>query len=241
MAKKDDKKQYKIPNPINKLAKFVQDNMDSLYQRTYFNQPTNKKDLYNIKTNVDDAINKIISNNIDNTGIPNISSLYRRVDDAQKDKSTINKVSEIFNDEKLMNNIMTTYTQNAYLNELDNEIDVVCKYVPRLLEALDTRKDNVLSADHFSKDFININDNLSITENPDFYKRMEDLKDQYDLQELLEETYDRASKYGEEFLYIVPYKKALSRLLNTKSGTTVAKVNSETAQILTEGAEPYPF
>ena len=38
--------------------------------------------------------------------------------------------------------------RNRYLVEVDAEIDAVCKYFPELVEALDVKKEGVLSADH---------------------------------------------------------------------------------------------
>ena len=49
-----------------------------------------------------------------------------------------------------------------------------------------------------------------------FTDRVESMKKKYKLQELFDQAYDDASKYGEKFIYIVPYKKALKKLLDQK-------------------------
>lgn len=222
----------RIPSGIKKLATSLQGNIERLYQTTYFSKPTNQNDLSTIKINIDKSIDNIITNNLNNVGIPNISKLYSRLFDTQTDSSVSSAIIDMFDDKLMMENILTSYMQNRYLKDLDNEIDVVCKYMPKLLEALDTRKDNVLSADHFSKDFINISNNSNITTNASFGERVDDMKERYDLAELFENAYDNAAKYGEQFIYIVPYKKAMSKLMASKAGTTMSKVQMENGVIV---------
>ena len=45
------------------------------------------------------------------------------------------------------------------VRDMDREIDVVCKYMPKLEQALDIKEDHVMSADHFNQDSIEINVN----------------------------------------------------------------------------------
>lgn len=242
MAKNDKNDKPRVSGPIIKLAKSVQSNLDKLYQNTYYSSNSNLKDLNTIKANIDKSIDNIITNNINNVGIPNISKLYLRLKKTQGDKSIAKNITDLFDDRQMMDTILSTYMQNTYLKDMDNEIDVVCKYMPKLLEALDTRKDNVLSADHFSKDFITICNSSNVSKENTFNDRINTIKKKYKLAELLEDTYDRASKYGEEFIYIVPYKKALAKLLKTKGGTTMtSKMNMEQATIVTESGIEKPF
>ena len=115
-----------------------------------------------------------------------------------------------------MNNVLAIYTQNTLVRDIDREIDMVCKYMPKLQDALDTRREHVLSADHFNKESIvirsvtqNSSDDSSIANN------IKTLKEKYDLSKLLDEdVYRPADKYGEAFVYIVPYKRAIETLIS---------------------------
>lgn len=236
---KSDKNTTRVPSRLKKLVNGIQSNMDTLYTSTYLNSPRNSKDLSNITSDINKSIDNIINNNMNTTGLPNISKLYSRLMDAQKDKKIIKDIREVFEDDSLMGSVMGSYMQNKYLKDLDYEIDTVCKYMPELLEALETRKDNVLSADHFSKDFINVTNDMNTSNMTIFADRIESIKDRYDLQNLLEDIYDNASKYGEQFVYIVPYKKALAKLLANKTNTMMGVVQTESGQILTEGQDPF--
>ena len=106
---------------------------------------------------------------------------------------------------------------------MEREIDTVCKFMPKLEEALDVRKDNVISSDHFNKDFLNIIASSNIAKSEEFSKNIDFLKKQYKLNELFSDTYDEAAKYGEKFLYIIPYSEAVSKLLEdkVKDGATI--------------------
>jgi hypothetical protein len=205
---------------INKLLGFIQTGMDDLYNDTYLSSIETKRDLDNIKNNIEDSIDSMLSNTSDSMGIPDITRMYTRMKlkDMQGDSSVNNAVIDLFNDQSLMSSLMTMSTENKYLIEYDREIDTVCRYMPKLEEALDAKKDNVLSADNFSKDFISVKNSTSKNKEATFNKRIEEIKDKYELDTLFEDIYSNASKYGEQFVYIVPYKQALSRLMMQKQG-----------------------
>ena len=94
---------------------------------------------------------------------------------------------------------------------------MICKFMPKLEDALEIMKDNVLSSDNFTKDFINITSGRT---DKNYLVKFNDrailLRDKYDIQDLFEDIYMKTSKYGEYFLYEVPYKKAYERLLVRK-------------------------
>ncbi len=202
---------------ITNLAKNIQTGIEDLYTKTYFSDPTNKNDLNHLKSNIDLSVDKIINNNLNITGSPNISTLYSRMElsRAQKDQKVIRELEDVFSDQSLMDSVMSQYSLNKYLKDFDNDIDTLCKYMPQLEEALDIKKDNVLSADHFSKDFLTVKSEIA-SENKDFSERVKEIKRNYKLLELCEEAYDNTARYGEQFIYIVPFEKALSRLLRNK-------------------------
>ena len=236
--KADDQKQTKR---VNKLANFIQSNIDKLYQTTYYSSPTNKKDLDNIKAKIDDSIGAIVSNNMDSIGMPNISKMYSRIFEKQKfnDQEANSKLQEMLSDKALVDSTIATFAQNSKLADLDNKIDTIIKYMPKLQEALDVRKDNVLSADHFNKDYITIANSDTIDTSETFSKRLKEIKDKYKLLEFFEEVYDDTAKYGEQFVYAVPYKNAISKLLQSKANTQVytATLSTESGSIISEVAD----
>ena len=227
-----ERERSKIPTIIKKLADAVSTNMNDLYSKTYFSSPSNKNDLLATKYKINKTIDDIISNNMDLVGIPNITSLFNRLDAVQKDPISNKKIVDMFSDRQLMDGLISTYIQNKYMRDYDDEIDTVLKYCPKLAEALEVRKDNVLSADHFSKDFIDVSDDMNVQDDTVFMKRCSDIKDIYNLSERVEEWYIKAATYGEAFVYIVPYHKAIARLLANKNNlNTQAPLQESTISI----------
>ena len=201
---------------INKLMQNVQGSIAGMYTKSYYNRPTNLADIKDIKDRLNNSINTITSRNLDTIGEPNISKLLNRAQKAMVGDKSFNKsIEDFFSDSASMDALLQTYMENKYLVDLDQEIDVICKYMPKLLEALDTKKDNVLSADHFAKDFIFLANSTSV-EDSIFSERIKNMKDKYELLTNVETWYNNASKYGEQFLYIVPFKRAIGQLLDNK-------------------------
>lgn len=221
MAKTEEKNKdgnFKIPSRIKKLMNTVQVNLDKLYTNTNYSPKDNIKSLDSIKKSIDQSIDNIYDNNMASTGISNLSMLYsRKLYTAQNDKTNVKNVVSLFEDDKLLESMMSTHMSNTNIRELRNEIDAICKYMPKLEEALDVRKDNVLSADHFSKEFLNAVNTSNVSNDESFKENMDSLKKKYNLAEELEQLYDDVSKYGEEYFYIVPYKDAFSKLLQNKN------------------------
>jgi len=236
-----DDKQIRL-GPIKRLANLIQGNNDALYKTTYYSDPTNRQQLQALKTDITNTIKDIMTNSTDNTGQPNISKLYERLLlGFQNDKSTVDDFERIFSDNDFVNNLTASYLDNRWVRAVDMEIDEILKYMPKLQEALDTITDNVLSADSFSKDFLNIKNTLSNgdTTTEQFDKNVEDLKKDYKLLKLIKEIYEDTSKYGECFIYCVPYDKAIQKLLNKKfdNRNVVVKTNFGEGTIITESAE----
>lgn len=221
---------------INNLVVNIRNNMDNLYKNTYFTQANNKKDLKNIKMDIDNSIDNIINANVDNVGVPNISQLYTRMHMKDKNENGMNdELENLFNDKSLTDSLMLNFTENRHIKDFDDEIDIICKYMPTLEDALDAKKDNVLSADQFSKDFINVINKSNVDKGATFNERIKAIKKKYNLIELFEDAYDNASRYGEQFIYNVDYNKALTRLLATKNNTMAPYVTNEAANEVVNG------
>jgi hypothetical protein len=241
MEEKQNKKQKKQTSTLSKLVTAVQSGIGKLYKNTYLTNPDNYSDLEMIKTNIDNSIDNIISNNINSVGIPNISKLYSRIqlkgDNTTKDDKMITtELENLFNDPSVTDGILSTYAQNKYIKDLDEEIDLICKYMPQLEDALDAKKDNVLAADHFSKDFVNAINKTDLNDDSSFQQRIETLKETYNLLELFEDIYDKTAHYGEQFIYIIPYNKALNTIMNARNtGYNASVVTQEAAGLSTNG------
>lgn len=237
-----DQKQSVRTGPLKRLAGLIQGNTDDLYKSTYYSDPTNKQQLQILKTDINDTIRDIMKSSVDNVGEPNISKLYERMLlNAQGDQSTINEFEKIFGDNDFINNLTATYLDNRWVKAVDTEIDEVLRYMPKLKEAIDILTDNVLSADSFSKDFLNISNTLQATDTTQeqFDSNIQDMKKIYKLPKLIKEIYEKTSMYGEAFVYCVPYEKAIQRLLDRKydNRNVVVKTNLKegAVEISTDG------
>ena len=226
--------------PLRKLADRIQSNMDDLYRSTYYSDTSNKVQLGNIKNNINTSIKDIMDSNINNIGEPNISKFFERMFmNTQNDPNTINEFEKIFGDNEFVNNLANSYMDNRWVKAVDTEIDEVLRYMPKLHEALMTIRDNVLSADSFSKDYLNLESDSPTKESIDqFDRNVTDMKERYKLLKLTSDIYDDTSKYGETFIYCVPYKKAIQKLLDRKQimKNVVVKTNYNENCITIESA-----
>lgn len=259
MAKNNDNNKRRTNSLITKLSDSIQNSLDNLYSKTYYSQPSNKQDLEDIKNRLDTSIDNIVTINTNNTGKSTMSTLYSRLQQ-QGDNFKLGgandengkKLEELINDNQVIESGLMGFINNTTtVFDYDNKIDTILKYMPRLQEALDTRKDNVLSADHFSKDFINVTSSNISNDSETYNEHIKYVKDTYKFQDLTDEIYDQASKYGETFVYVVPYKKAVARLLkqknniradlNIKEGIIIAESAKMTMEELPLGIKPEMF
>ena len=241
-TKKNERQKPRM-GTLRKLASLVQGNMDNMYSTTYYADPSNRDQLQAIKTDITTSIKDIMDTNSDNIGEPNISRLYERLLlNSQGDPNTVQEFERIFGDTEFVNNLASTYLDNRWVKLYDDEIDEVMKYMPKLQEALDTIKDNVLSSDSFSKDYLNLESKLAPTKESEeqFARNISDMKERYDMLKLTSEIYEKTSKYGETFVYCVPYDKAIRRLMDKKNSNDArnisVKTNFESGEVLIESS-----
>lgn len=214
MADQNNKRYGNITKRINSLN----NQMNNLYQTTYRTRTDNSDDMKNIVNSIDNSIDDLLSK-INNRSTSDISNLYIRLQ--RKSGGTMDNINdsieELFNNSALLNTLDVENMSKSIQAE-DYQYDLICKYMTKLEEALEIKRDNVLSSDNFTKDFINvISDKSSKEYLQEFNDRANYIKDKYKVQELFEEIYDDTSKYGEYFLYHVPYSVALKRLVKRKS------------------------
>ena len=243
----DSKQQSSSRLPaLRKLIGSMQGNMDDMYRSTYYSDVENRKQLQDIRADIDNSIKSIMDSNSDIIGEPNISKLYERLYmGVQKDQATITEFERIFGDNEFVNNLANSYMDNRWIKSIDMEIDEILRYMPKLNEALLTIRDNVLSADSFSKDYLNIElDSPSPDTHEQFSHNIQELKKLYNLLKLTCEIYDDSSKYGESFIYCVPYQKAIQRLVDRRHvlKNVVVKTNYHENTVIVEdfvsGASP---
>ena len=146
-----DKKKNKIIEKANEniadAIKNMSNGMDTLYRATYMSSPQQSKDLDDLNDKINNSIDRIVDRNVDIVGTPSVTRLYSRIlnsnssngnsatDDLAKD------LESMFDNGVVTDDLYSMFISNSYLRELDNEIDVVCKYMPKLEEALAVQKD----------------------------------------------------------------------------------------------------
>ena len=222
MAKKESR--LKNGKVINSTLKTINSLMDGIYKSTYNSDRNSMDSINKVTKDLEDSITSIMSKN-NMSDINNVAKLYSRMklSDLSQDKKFTDGVNSLFEDPSISANILSLYTENKWIRDLDHEYDMILKYMPKLQEALNAKKENVLSSDNFAKDFLNeTSKNLSdSTEQALFSSRIEELKRKYKLQVFYEDVYDRVAKYGEEFIYCVPYSSAISNLLKNRGNTRI--------------------
>ena len=188
--------------------------LDALYKDIYISRPDNKQNLDTMIDNLDTAIDKL--QGID-ASISSMSELLRRIDGTGESntKQLMSSVQDLFNDQNLIGSLFANDNIHNYIAGQNYNYDLICKYLPRLQDALEIKRDNVLCSDNFSKSFINPKSNKSSKEeNLRFSNNTKRIEKEYEITEFLDQTYMNASKYGEDFIYIVPYHTAFTRLFN---------------------------
>ena len=210
---------------INNRLDTLDAQMRDVYKNTFNTDITNSMNLNNITDDIMDSIDALIANDSDIQGIPNISRLYNRLNSK---KGSIGEFKDddilsIFDDKAMVSNLMDVYSKSRSIKQMDEQIDTVCKYMPKLQDALDIKKDSVLVAETFTKDYLNLISGLN-KDDKDFSSRVLALKEKYGLEDLLDDVVSRTQKYGECFVYHVPYKKAFERMLDKRGN----RVNNST-------------
>lgn len=220
-----------IPNnsPINTKSvngwiEKINTSMDTLYNDTYLSSRTNMSDLENISGEIEDDIDSIIKRNSE-FDISNIGKLYSRMmlKNATSDIKVAKDIEEALTDTD-MSAVLTSYMSNKWIKDLDNEIDTVLKYCTKMAEALDLLRDAVIAADSTNKDSIivrdaDMNNNLAI-----FDERTQAIAKRYKMNTHRTKWYDNASKYGEQYVYCVPYNKVFTKMLKTKEQSSLSSI-----------------
>ena len=209
-----------------KLAKRTQDNIDNLYRSTYYTDNKDKQYIDHIRNMMNQSLNGLIDKTRIRSGNTNISDLYARTL-AKGDQSL--SVMKDLTDSSMLSDILELYANNMVIRDMDREIDVVLKFVPRLQQGMKLIKQAVLASDHMDKESTKIsvinairdpnsaNDETGTMADDDKVKAC---KKKYDWKKFQEELYEKTAKYGEQYVYILPYTRALERVVKNKEGSS---------------------
>ena len=220
---------------INKKIDDLNTSIDNLYQKTYSTRADNKNDLSRINSNINTSVDDLLSK-INGQDVSNISSLYVRLQ--RKENASADDVQtameQLVTDNSVMDSINMENTEK-YIQSENYQYDLICKYMPKLEDAIEIKKDNVLSADSFTKEFINAKANKS---DEDFLQifssRAKNIKKKYKVEDMFEDIYYDTAKYGECFVYHVPYKTAFEKLLKRKNAPIKTESSTSKNDISTQ-------
>lgn len=212
-ASESDKDVQSKYNRINKKIDLLDRKMDGLYKDIYISRPDNRNSLSDITDKLDTAIDRLqnASNDISNT-----SELLRRIDlqNTPNTNKYLESVKDLFNDQGVLNSLFSNENVHKYIAGQNYQFDLICKYLPKLKDALDIKKDAVLCSDNFSKDFLNAVSTISNKEDKaTFDANTRILENKYNFQDFVDKIYDKCSMYGEDFIYVAPYTEAFKRLI----------------------------
>ena len=200
----------------------IKNGLSNLYKKVYYANDDVDRELNDMSNRINSSMNKIIDNINYQTGLSSLSTLYAKSLQSQNDKQTIDAFEGLFGEIATDGGLYNSFFNNRNLRLFDAEIDMICKYMPMLEDALGVLCDNVISSDHFSKDFIFISESkVNDVSDDEFQERIKVLKDKYDLLQRTQEIVYDTSKYGEKFLYIVPYEKAIKKVIASRSDYVV--------------------
>lgn len=219
MAKKnDDKPSLRQNAKLNQSLFSLRKQMGGLYRDTYSTNPDVRQDLERISTNIEDRINNALTRS-NASDVADISRLYSVAKlKTNMDGKMADSVESFFNDPTMTQQLTDSYMANKWIEELDNEIDVVCKYMPKLTECVNCIKDSILTADNFEKDYLTFTTkDLASADLSAFNTKVDAINKKYKLDDRVDKWVYNVVKYGEQFVYRVPYKKALALLLNNRS------------------------
>lgn len=202
---------------INKKLDLLDQKINGLYQSIYITRPDNKHNIDSLLDNLDAALDKLQGFDTSTSGM---TELMRRLDTSNgtNTDNLIKSVTELFEDNNIIGSMAYNDSLHTYIASQNYNYDLICKYLPKLQLALEIKRDNVLCSDNFSKNYLNPQNNKTSKEEVQkFSVNTKKLENEYDLLDFLDDTYMNTSKYGEDFLYIVPYNVAFKRIIKRQN------------------------
>ena len=123
-----------------------------------------------------------------------IINLLRRLDNKSPNNSNVNKlissVSDMFNDTGLINALFLNEETHRYISSQNYQYDLICRYLPKLLDALEIKRDTVLCSDNFDKNFVNpVSNKTSKSESSKFSANTKKIEVEYEISKFFDKTY----------------------------------------------------
>ena len=233
----DKEKTPKETSAQNNLMKNIQDTMTGIYRRTMFTEPDSDNEIKSLGNRINASMDKMLATNNTATGLSRISSLYSKLYSVQNDPGTVDGFKGLFEDLQNDGQMYSAFFNNRTLKQLDSEIDMVCKYMPKLEETIKLKVDNILYSDHFDFSFLKYAETGNFTNATDptqFESNINIITEKYNMEEFLEDNLYNVLKYGETFVYCVPYDKAIRRLMSMGDESNYI---SESVDILHEDSQ----
>ena len=228
MAKKKEKSTLN-QGRIEKIKSMIQTQINSLYTNTYMSPKQLNNDSENIKNSINDTLEKILKNNEDEIG-NNTYALFQRLKDTKSKGETgllDENIADLFDNTELKDALVPSLVENKLLKQYDEDIDTLCKFMPLMKDALDVLSNHVLCGDRFTKKYMTVTNKITTNEDEIslFNSKMDSIMKRYNVEDTFKKYYNRASKYGEEYIYITTYKETFAKLLNKKA--KIAPVHEE--------------
>ena len=221
MAKKDNKPTLN-KGRIEKIKSMVQTQIDNLYANTYMSPTQLNNDSEIIKNSINDTLEKILKSNEEDIG-NNTLALFERLRNSQNKSETglldNENIKDLFDNTDLKEALAPSLIENKLLKQYDEDIDTLCKFMPLMKDALDVLSNHVLSGDRFTKKYMTVTNKIITNEEETslFNSKMESIMKRYDVENNFKKFYKRASKYGEEYIYVTTYKSSFAKLLNDRA------------------------
>ena len=241
--KDKDKKSINNSRSITNKLDSLDKKMNSLYKDVHISRPDNKLSLSAAIDAMDSAIDRL--QGTDDMSVSNMVTLLQRLDkknDTDGEK-LIQSVGEIFSDNGIMGTLFNNQDIHKHISAENYTYDLILKYLPKLKDALKIIMDNVLCSDNFDKKFLNAKSMFSNEKDKELFSiNDKNLEEIYELSEFLEKVFWNVLKYGEEFVYIVPYGEAFKKLIKRQQqrrlGGNYTPVSN--FQLFGEASEYYP-
>lgn len=228
VIQEDDNTQNTSPGRgISKKLDLLDQKMDSLYKDIYITRPDNRHNLDDIIDSLDTAIDKLQSTDVTVGGM---TELLRRLDKGANSSNVekyVNSVQELFANNSLIGTLAMNEDVHKFISAENYTYEMICRYLPKLLDAIEIKRDNVLCSDNFSKHFINPKSVRNTkSEVVKFSSNCKRIENEYDFQKFIEKTYNNVSIYGEDFIYVIPYNVAYERIFNRDNLNRSNNMNS---------------
>ena len=133
---------------INSSLDMLRKQVDDLYTSTYYTRDSSEELKTQVTDRLDDAIRKSTQGDDEFQNISNTSKLFRKLlkPDGSSASNKLAKnfgnggdddISNLFQSPNIVASIMDSYSKTKWIADLDNEFDMICRYMPKLQAALD--------------------------------------------------------------------------------------------------------